>query len=96
MSIWMLKKSTSFVLRRSEAHVRKEYDSPLPSLRPRWTAFLSILLERILGAAKAGAAWTAVHRAPVSIGSSQAHMRFEPGPAAHRFDRPARRPLRVS
>jgi hypothetical protein len=42
----MLKKSASFVLVPLRGSTYgKEYDSPLRSLRPRWTAFLSILLS---------------------------------------------------
>jgi hypothetical protein len=40
----MLKKSASFVLASLRGSTYgTEYDSPLRSLRPRWTAFLSIL-----------------------------------------------------
>ena len=40
----MLKKSASFVLASLRGSTYgKEYDSPPRSLRPRWTAFLSIL-----------------------------------------------------
>ncbi len=57
--------------------------------------FFSFLLEGILCAAKACAAGAAVHRAPVSIARAKTDCRLEPGSAAHRFDRPARRALRV-
>jgi hypothetical protein len=40
----MLKKSASVVLASLRGSTyRTEYDSPLYSLRPRWTAFLNIL-----------------------------------------------------
>jgi hypothetical protein len=40
----MLKKAASFVLASLRGSTyRKEYASPLRSLRPRWTTFLNIL-----------------------------------------------------
>jgi hypothetical protein len=46
----MLKNSASFVLAslRGSTYGR-EYASPLRSLRPRWTAFLNILLSILIG-----------------------------------------------
>jgi hypothetical protein len=45
-TIRMLKKSASFVLASLKGSTYDaKYDSPLRSLRPCWTAFLSILLE---------------------------------------------------
>jgi len=42
----MLKKAASFVLASLKGSTYWEYASPFRSLRPRWTAFLNILLAR--------------------------------------------------
>ena len=46
--------------------------------RVRSSDFFSFLLIRVFCATKAGATGTAVHRAPIPIGSAQARSRFEP------------------
>ncbi len=71
------------------------YVEGLNDARTKLADFFSILLERVLRAAKSCTTGAAVHGTPVSVARAKTDRRLEPGSAAHRFDRPTRRALRI-
>ncbi len=69
----------------------EDFDEPRTTLAD----FFSILLERVLRAAKSCTTGAAVHGAPVSVACAKTDRRLEPRSTAHRFDCSTRRTLRI-